>query len=84
MTHRLPGRTEHRQGLSGSMNTIGTQLKFTPEFMTKYTKSAKGYTIHFQQAFIHGYNFIAAAVHSGKDVEHPDRAVWTVHSRNYY
>lgn len=62
MTHCLPSRVEYRVGLSGSMNTISTLLKYTTDFMTKYTKSDKNYTTHFQQAFILGCSLIAAAI----------------------
>ena len=48
------------------MNTINTLLKYTTDFMTNYTKSAKDYAIHFQQVFIHRWNLITAAVHLGK------------------
>ena len=62
MTRRLPSWAECGVGRSGSMNSIGTLLKCTTDFMTKYTKSDKDYATHFQQAFILGCSLIAAAI----------------------
>ncbi|ATY47612.1 L [Jungle carpet python virus] len=69
LTHRLPSRAEARDGLAGSMNHVSQHVSFTTDFMTKYTKSGNDYTIHFQQAFIHGHNLISGLLLSGRTLQ---------------
>ncbi|ATY47618.1 L [Southwest carpet python virus] len=69
LTHRLPSRSEARDGLAGSMNHTSRHVSFTTDFMTKYTKSGDDYTIHFQQAFIHGHNLISGLLLSGQTLK---------------
>lgn len=49
MTHHSPSRKEAREGRSGSMNTISHPVRVTADFMTKYAKSHKDYTVHFKK-----------------------------------
>nr|DBA13195.1 TPA_asm: L polymerase [Wuhan sharpbelly bornavirus] len=64
LTHRLPTASDDRAGLSGSMNTVSTHVRFTTDYMTNYSRSSKDFTIHFQAAFLHALNVMASTVHA--------------------